>query len=314
MRLMEFAIIGAGMAGLSCGQRLNAAGHGVRLFDKGRGPGGRMSSRRAEVDGTVVQFDHGAQYFTARDERFLRQVEMWEADGIVAPWPAAREDAWVGTPAMNAPVKAMAERADVTFGARIEGIRAVGTGWKLCGPDAPREIFDAVISAIPAEQVPALLAASAPEMATLAEQTVSEPCWTVMAVFAERPDLPDTLRDAGAIGWAARNVSKPGRSEPECWVVQGSHQWSRTNLEEEREVVAMLLLEQLKQHAGGTLPEMLHSDAHRWRYAMCGDAGKGALWDASRHIGACGDWLHGPRVENAYLSGWELAQRVLDSA
>lgn len=98
---MDIAIIGAGMAGLTCGQRLFANGHKVQLFDKGRGPGGRISSRRVDVDGETLHFDHGAQYFTARDERFVRQVEDWEADGIVARWPMSKDDAWVGTPAIR---------------------------------------------------------------------------------------------------------------------------------------------------------------------------------------------------------------------
>ncbi|MGB3795103.1 MAG: NAD(P)-binding protein [Alteraurantiacibacter sp.] len=308
---MDIAIIGAGMAGLTCGQRLSGSGQRVRLFDKSRGPGGRMSSRRAEVDGETLHFDHGAQYFTARDERFVRQVEDWEADGVVARWPAAKRDAWVGTPAMNAPIKAMAVAADVSFGARIEGIRKVGTGWKLLGEGAPGEIFDAVICSVPAEQVGPLLAPHAPEITKLAQDTVSDPCWTLMVAFAGRPDLPKTIRDAGPIGWAARNASKPERGDAECWVVQGSPQWSQDHLEEDGEKVGSLLLDCLREQAGGTLPAARHISAHRWRYAMCGDAGKGAIWSSETGIGACGDWLHGPRVENAFLSGWELAQKVI---
>ncbi len=309
---MEFAIIGAGMSGLTCAQRLTAAGHGVRLFDKGRGPGGRMSARRAEVDGETLHFDHGAQFFTAHDQRFLRQVEEWEADGVVARWPEAGSDAWVGTPAMNAPIKAMAAKADVQFGVRIEGIRAVGTGWRLVGPDAPRDLFDAVISAVPAEQVAPLLATDAPDIAALAQATVSDPCWTLMVAFDAQPNLPDTLRTEGAIGWMARNASKPGRGPAECWVVQGSPAWSREYLECDKGEVAERLLGALGRKAGGELPRVRHVDAHRWRYALCGEAGEGALWDADTRIGACGDWLRGPRVENAFLSGLELAQKVLD--
>lgn len=311
---MDFAIIGAGMAGLTCAGRLSANGHSVRLFDKGRGPGGRMSSRRVELDGDTVHFDHGAQFFTARDKRFLREVERWEADGVVAPWPEAREDAWVGLPAMSAPVRAMAATANVSFGAHVETVRAVGTGWKLVGEGLPREIYDAVISAVPAEQVSPLFASVAPDIAALAKRTASDPCWTMMVVFAERPDLPDTVRASGPIGWAARNASKPGRGIAECWVVQASSAWSGEHVEDEREAVSTLLLDHLRDLAGGALPAIRHVDTHRWRYAMSGNAGRGALWDAEWHIGACGDWLHGPRVENAFLSGWELAQTVLDSA
>ncbi len=45
---LPVAIIGAGLAGLSCAQALVQAGHQVHVFDKSRGPSGRMSTRRAE--------------------------------------------------------------------------------------------------------------------------------------------------------------------------------------------------------------------------------------------------------------------------
>ena len=307
---MDIAIIGAGMAGLACARELNGKGHAVRLFDKGRGPGGRMASRRAQIDGETLHFDHGAQYFTARDPRFQRQVKQWHAEGVVAPWTEASDGAWVGTPAMNAPVKAMAEQADVTFGTRITSIRAVGTVWRLEGESAPDEAFEAVISAVPAEQVGALLGPHVPAITNLAEATASDPCWTVMVSFEERPHLADTVCRAGPIGWAARNASKPGRDAAECWVVQGSPEWSRLYLEKEKSLVVAVLLDALREQAGGMLPPVRHVDAHRWRYAMSGNAGKGAMWDSETRLGACGDWLHGPRVENAWLSGWELARKI----
>ena len=45
-RSAEFAIVGAGIAGLACAQQLQAAGRTVQLFDKGRRPGGRVATRR----------------------------------------------------------------------------------------------------------------------------------------------------------------------------------------------------------------------------------------------------------------------------
>ncbi|APE29088.1 NAD(P)/FAD-dependent oxidoreductase [Aurantiacibacter gangjinensis] len=308
---MPIAIVGAGMAGLTCASRLAEAGRAVRVFDKGRGPGGRMSARRVELDGETLHFDHGAQYFTARDERFRRQVERWHGEGVIAPWPAAKDGAWVGTPAMNAPIRVMADALGVQFGARVEAIRADESGWVLEGDGLPDEAFATVICAVPAEQVAPLFARHHNHLAELAQATVSDPCWTVMAAFDGRVDLNDTIHDAGAIGWAARNNSKPGRAEPECWVIQGSPDWSREYLEEEAEAVVRLLLEEFRTQAGGALPPLRHAAAHRWRYARSGDAGEGAIWDADKRIGACGDWLKGPRVECAFLSGWELAEAIL---
>jgi renalase len=311
---MSTAIIGAGIAGLACATRLGGAAAGVQLFDKARGPGGRMSTRRVELLGTTVGFDHGAQYFTVRDPGFAAQVARWAEAGVAAPWPAAGPDAWVGTPGMNAPVRALAAAQHVSWSARVTGIAADAGGHRLTveGRDeSPR--FERIVLALPAEQAALLLAPIAPALAELAAGVVSEPCWTVMAAFAEPLPLPTTIRAAGAIGWAARDGAKPGRAGGETWVIQGSPDWSCAHLEAEGEVVATQLLAALATSAGRPLPPPLHVATHRWRYARSGDAGAGAVWDAERRIGLCGDWLLGPRVEAAWCSGALLAEQILES-
>jgi len=99
---VKVAIVGAGIAGLSCALRLQQDGCNVTVLDKGRGAGGRMSTRRiampgGEGAGGEVAFDHGAQYLTMRDPAFVEAMHGWEAAGVVARWPAAGEHAWVGT-------------------------------------------------------------------------------------------------------------------------------------------------------------------------------------------------------------------------
>ena len=301
---MKIAIIGAGMAGLSCGEALQSGGHAVSLFDKGRAPGGRMSTRRMEA----AQFDHGAQYFTARDPAFQARVEQWRADGLVARWPAAGPDAWVGAPAMNAPIRQMAEGQDVRWSTAVE--RMTGQ-WRLLGPALDAGPFDAAILAIPAEQAAVLLGPLDATLADRARATPSAPCWTVMAAFAERlPIEADILREQGMIGWAARDSAKPGRSGPESWVIQAGPAWSAEHLEDPPEAVLAAMLRGFFERAAAIPVEPLAAAAHRWRYARCGQAGEGAIWNPARKLGICGDWLLGPRVECAWLSGQNLARAI----
>ncbi len=308
---MTIAIIGAGMAGLACADALAAKGYAVRLFDKGRGPGGRMSTRRISTDAGEASFDHGAQYFTARDAGFAALVAAWEAQGSAARWPAAAADAWVGTPGMNAPIKAMAAHHVVAWGVRIEALHQTATGWMLAAGAAQFGPFEAVVLAIPAEQVPALIAGHAPEFAGLATATPAAPCWTVMLAFDQPLAFAkDSIRDAGAIGWAARNSAKPGRTGPESWVIQGSPAWSVLHLEEEPEAIIAQLSAALEGHLGLPLPAPLSATAHRWRYARSGAAGRTALWDDALRLGICGDWLIGPRVECAWVSGSALGEMI----
>ncbi|WP_269139402.1 FAD-dependent oxidoreductase [Burkholderia vietnamiensis] len=45
----HIAIVGAGIAGLACARVLSDAGHHVTVYEKSRGVGGRMSTRRELV-------------------------------------------------------------------------------------------------------------------------------------------------------------------------------------------------------------------------------------------------------------------------
>lgn len=312
---MTIAIIGAGMAGLTCAMRLREGGHAVTLFDKGRGPGGRMSTRRMDVDGETVRFDHGAQYFTARDPGFMKQVSAWHAAGIVAPWKAGGEDAWVGTPGMNAPIRAMAEELGVRFSSRVESIAIDDGAWRLEGDDIDTALYDAAIIAVPAEQAAPLLAPHRSDWSELAAGTASDPCWTLMLAFEQRvAHDADAVREVGPIGWAARDSAKPGRGEGERWVIQADPHWSAEHLEDNADDVSKLLLQEFASAIGQDLPAIAASSAHRWRFAKSGRAGTQKLWDADLRLGACGDWLIAPRVEAAFMSGRALADEMLSRA
>jgi len=308
---MNVAIVGAGMAGLSAGTELVHNGHSVTVFDKGLGPGGRMATRRTLTTAGEAQFDHGAQYFTVRDTDFAAQVKNWERSGHVARWPAAGEAAWVGTPAMNAPLKAMVAGLDVRWNARIEAVETASDRWVLRGESVGDSGYDALIVAIPAEQAADLLAPIDAALARLAADTKSAPCWTVMAAFADTvsSEANVLMADGGAIGWAARNSAKPGRTGPEAWVIQGTPEWSAEHIEDAPDEIVRALLNAFALRVGA-LPALLTATAHRWRYARSGSAGGAFRLDTARRLGLCGDWLLEPHVEAAWLSGYRLAKAM----
>jgi hypothetical protein len=316
----DIVIIGGGMAGLSAATALAASGQSIIVLDKGRGPGGRMAARRAEIAGRQTSFDHGAQYFTARDPGFCETVAAWEAVGVAARWPAAGAEAWVGTPGMNAPIRAMAEALDVRWNLRAERLRRDGVLWRV---EAGEAVFTAatVLVAVPAEQAAVLLADVAPAMAARAAAVTSAPCWAVMAGFAAPLPIADTFRsDTGPVSWAARNSAKPGRGgvggSGETWVIHASPARSRELVDRPKEEVAATLLADFFAATGTAPVTPLHCDAHRWLYAQPEAraqvlGGEGPLYDRELRIGIAGDWLHSPRVEGAWLSGRALAQAVV---
>ncbi|XLZ71261.1 FAD-dependent oxidoreductase [Massilia sp. SR12] len=318
----SIAIIGAGIAGLSCASALSAAGHSVVVFDKARGPGGRLCTCR----GDDWQADHGAQYFTARDALFQREVARWVDSGAVAAWqvtPAVLGSErkplpeaplrYVGVPGMSALGKALATGLDVRTGHTIQEPIRGADGWHLSSVEhgALGGAFSQVIVAAPAPQAAVLLAQAAPALSTLAAAQSMEPCWTVVAQSAEPAQFGfgAAFVNAGPLRWMARNNSKPGRSGQDCWVLQANAQWSAEHIEHDAADVAAALLSAFRKLGG---PAAVAVRTHRWRYANCETEQIGSAWDAELGIGLCGDWLQGGRVEGAWLSGRALAHRMLE--
>ena len=318
MDAVEFTdtlIVGAGMAGISCANALHEAGWQVRLFDKGRGPGGRMATRRVKQGGHTLHFDHGAQYFTARDARFGAAVEQWSAAGVAARWPAAGSEAWIGTPGMNGPIRFLAEKLSVSWGVRVEAVYRQAEQWRVVTGDHEQACRNLLI-AIPPEQTADLLDQAMPDLTELARESHSLPCWAVLAHFDIRLGISeDTIRsDSGRIAWAARNGARPSRNGGESWVIHASPERSQELLERDKQDVAALLLADFFRQCDTAPQAPAYLTAHRWLSAMpVLKRVRDAVWDRTARIGLAGDWLHSPRVEGAWLSGRALADAVLAS-
>ncbi len=321
----HLALIGAGIAGLSCAMALQQAGLQVTLFDKSRGAGGRMSTRR----GDDWQCDHGAQYFTARDADFRAEVARWQQAGVAGLWNprlwlfagdspeerASTVERFVGMPAMTAPARYLASTLSVQAPANIQQLRRQRHGWQISSAEHGwlETRFSAVLLAVPAPQAVPLLQQPAPELAVLASNAVMRGCWALMLRFAAPVDLAfdAAFVNHGPLRWIARNSSKPGRSGEETWLLHARAEWSEAHLEENPERVAAALLYAFGQ-LGGPAPR--EWTAHRWRYADTDPAlAAGCAWRPEIGLGLCGDWLDGGKVEGAWRSGRTLADQVLRS-
>lgn len=319
--MAKIAVVGAGIAGLSCARTLADAGHTVRVFEKSRGLGGRMATRRTAHG----KFDHGAQYFTARDPAFRQVVAAWVAAGVAAPYTGrivqikagvARprvdaEQRFVATPVMNAACRTLATGLDVVLECPVTAVTPGEYGWRLSWDDGGESGFDAVALAIPAAQAVPLCAA-VPGLAAQAAVASHAPCWVVMAHYAAPlPAAFDAAFVTGdVLGWVMRDASRPGRAAGERWVLQANAAWSQRYLEDDAAAVVPRILAAFHALAGGEAASA-QAIAHRWRYALSPGLDAGCLWDAGHRIGACGDWCADGRIEGAYLSGAQLAATLL---
>ena len=325
------AIVGAGLSGLFAARTLFDHGLKVTVFEKSRGLGGRMSTRRTDE---FDEFDHGAQYFTVRDRRFERYVHAWRQLGLVSRWPvpgngqkivvirngevtseSGSQERFVGVPAMNSLAKHLAVGLEVVLENRIAHIEPTANGHQLSDEQNIRlGTFDSVIVSAPAEQTCELLA-EYPDLKRRVEPIDMQPCWATLLSFA----MPITHDWVGAfvhdsfLSWIARNSTKPGRDrQTENVILHANPEWTAANWDVKPEAVVDSMLEEFWRVTKAVHQSPSYAKAHRWRFALAKEPEKQeCFFDPELLVGACGDWANGSRVEGAFLSGMAVAGRLL---
>ncbi len=326
MKHKNVGIVGAGIAGLVCADRLRREGISVTILEKSRGVGGRSATRRLDE----TSCDHGAQYFTVSDPLFDERVAEWRNQGVVDIWQGRivvidsgvvrdlneTRERLVGTPGMNSIGKHLAQNLYVRNNAEIKRIERSNEQWFLID-DASQTHgpFDVLLCTAPPIQTGQLFKEWSQQLAVQLDSIEMFPCWSVMLRFDSRlpVDFDGAFVNGSPLSWIARNNSKPGRGPSECWLLHGSAEWSAEHVEREPEVAGSALIDEFWKLFGGELVYPSSVTCHRWRYSRPREVlPERYLFDDQTQIGCAGDWCGGPKIEGAFLSGNALATRLLE--
>ncbi|NNE07715.1 MAG: NAD(P)-binding protein [Gemmatimonadetes bacterium] len=308
------------MAGLAAARVLRASGRETVVVDKGRGVGGRMASRRI----ANAVFDHGAQFFTARDPGFHRSVESWLGAGAAREWCRGFGGAqdghprWRGTPSMTAVPKALAEGLDVRTERRVLSIvRGRGEDTWLARFDDGEPIrARSIIMTPPVPQSLAILAAGETEVDPSLHSRLSaieyERCLAVMAVLDGPSGIPEpgVVRDPGGpIAWIADNAVK-GVSPVPAVTIHAHDAFSRESWGGDREAAGRELIRSARRWIGSNVTDF---QVHGWRYSKPVGVFEERFCIAGDRptLILAGDAFAGPRVEGAALSGRAAAEALI---
>lgn len=321
---MRVAVIGAGLSGLACARHLRATGHAVVVFEKSRGLGGRLASRR--VDGRVV--DHGAPAVDAPPGSALAAVVDGLGGDEVVRIPAPVRGAAPPDAPMTHPVafadgvtllaKRMAADLDVVRGVRIATLRPVAGGYELGDEQGNGHgRFDAVVVSAPAPQAADLLERSPEPAARVAALRALRYHPAVMLLagirmdtrFSGYPVYPGdgvlaavSVQDHGGRGTAGP-VPVAARLTPER-SAEALDAW-------DDDAVRAVALPALAAALGGAA-DVAWSQVKQWRYCTVAErAAFDAVNPPGTRIVLCGDAVSPPGMAAVYDSGIAAAERVL---
>lgn len=263
---MRIAVVGAGLAGIAAARTAAAAGHQVVVFEKSRGIGGRVASRR--VEGTVV--DHGSPAI------WVEPGSALAADLATAEVPGLHRvpEGIAAAAGASAPLKALAADLDIRRAVRLRALRPTAAGYELADEQGNSHgTADAVVVSAPGPQAADLLAESgeAPERVAAVRALPYLPA--VMVLAGVRCPVPEGPTDPAEDGPVALVRGETGKGRPP---VEGVHalvarltdQHAAALLDASDEDVLGVALPALARLLGDEAADPAWVQVKRWRFAV----------------------------------------------
>lgn len=302
---MRVVVVGAGISGLCAADELRRSGHDVVVIDKGRSVGGRLATRRIGD----ARLDHGAQFFTVRDDSFAAIVDEWLRDDVVTEWCRGfngddGHPRFVGRAGMNSIAKHVARALDVRCNALAFAVQRTSSGWTVVVDDSSTLDCDAIVMTCPLPQTFSLLFTAGIEMPEELRTIDYDRTIGLLAVL----DGPTALGEPGGIqnpddtfSFIGDNLRK-GISETSSVTFHANAQWSLDHFDDPLEELQSLLLAATPAYLGTS--QVVTSQVKKWRFATPRRSWPDRCWvHESGSLVLAGDAFAGPKVEGAVLSG-----------
>jgi renalase len=305
---LKIIIIGAGISGLSAARILSEKGHEITILDKGRGVGGRMSTRSIEN----AKADHGTQYFSAKTPEFQAFISKLHSENIVAEWHLAQREnvRYIGAKGMKTIPKKMASMHQILVNEKVILIEK-NTVKTESGNIYP---FDNLIITMPIPQVIELFENSKIEFSkqdiSVLEKIEYEPCIAVMAVLKKATEIKTggIILENQPVAWIADNFQK-GITEIPTVTLHASAAYSAKRFDDDLQEVAKDMLSSVNQYVKPANIETFQT--HRWRFSNATKRYKEPFYQVeNQSIYLAGDGFGMGNVEGAFLSGYYLGNRI----
>jgi renalase len=322
--MKKIAIIGAGLSGLTLGQKLSKKAD-ICVFEKGRGVGGRMATRYADP----FVFDHGAPYWAVTTKEFKNFLAPLMGS-VVAKWSGniitldnnnpiansiSRSSYFVAIPNMNSLCKHLAIDLNIKTQCEIISIKATHEKkWRLISSnDEDLGVYDIVISTAPPPQTLKLFSDYLPKHHAL-HKPIFDSCFSLMIglhqAWGKEWIAAHTCNSP--IKWIGVNSTKPGRNHNfTCLVIHSDSKWTKANIDRDIQEVQDILLNELDALITLDIKNLSYVSTHRWLYSNVHSLNNDHYYvDLELGLYAVGDWCQMSDIEKVRLNAEKAADFI----
>ena len=306
----QITIIGAGITGAAAAYRLSQLGVAADVYETGSNAGGRMA--RSQLGEAV--FDHGAQFFTTRGNEFRTLVEAAETEGATRVWTRGFGEApdgyerWRGVPDMTALAAWLLAKSEarVYLESPVVDLGQLSASGIILTPPIPVSVSLARDSGLE------------PPSGLMGRLEAVQYKRTIAVLLVLKGSLRGMPADGGIqlsddqdLAFITDNYQKGVSSRP-ALTIHLSNDASLDLWDQTDETIMNFAIARARSWV--EVGDVVDQSITRWRYAGPAEVlpESSATWGQEPSLVIAGEAFNGPKVEGAFNSGIDAANRVAE--
>ncbi len=324
--MKNVAVIGAGITGITLANLLQKKVN-LTVFEKSRGVGGRMATRRAEP----YQFNHGAQYFKIENKEFKNFLQPLIQNKIIKHLEANHIDIlnkevikrtktynkiyYTPVSKMNSVVKYLINNNFfIKLLCKIDKTIKENDKWFIIDSDnVSYGPYDWLFITIPPNQALEILYNNF-KFLDIIKKIKMRSCYSLMLGFdkIKEFDFDTALFLDEDVQWLSIRKKIIENKKYYNLLINSSYDFAEKNVNSSKDKISDYLIKQVSEIVKYELNNYEHKALHFWKYAMSEKNNNlGSLLDEDLKVIVCGDWCMNGKVEGGFLSAKDAAKKLI---
>lgn len=322
----DVVIVGAGVSGIAAGNYLDKNGLSIKILDKGKAIGGRLATRRIELNDKKLQTDYGCKYFEAHTDEFSRELVNLINNNTIKKWNTENQNSFldelgknpkfIGRQSMRQIAIELSERLDIENNVKVKSIEHKNGEWIITDDKYKSLKAEALILTMPVPQSLELIRNSKLEIAEDVISNLQKVEYARSIVGILVLDNISNIKNEGGlkfhdgqISFITDNNLKGVNKSLTALTVEMSNDFSIENWDNSDEEITELIIEASSEYLNS---KVLKSQIHKWKYStpLKSYPKKFEVVDSPGTLYFAGDAFLGSTVESAYLSGLYSAKSL----